>query len=118
MAELAVVRRYARALFDTASGRGSVAQVEADLQTIDQILRTVPHLERVLRAPTIAGVRKKALLQSAFGSRVDPLTARFLDLAIDRKREEILTEIYPEFRRLADAARNVLPVEVAAAVPL
>jgi F-type H+-transporting ATPase subunit delta len=118
MAELAVVRRYARALFDTAQKQGVVDQVEEELKSVDQVLRAVPRLSRVLRAPTIPRPQKQDLLLKAFGSRVGKLTARFLALAIERRREAILVDIYGEFQRLANEARNILPVQVTAAVPL
>jgi F-type H+-transporting ATPase subunit delta len=118
MAELAVVRRYAQALFDSARKQGVVDQVEDELKTVDQTLRAVPRLARVLRAPTIPRAQKKELLQKAFGARVGQLTSRFLALAVERRRETILGEIYGEYQRLANEARNILPVQVTAAVPL
>jgi F-type H+-transporting ATPase subunit delta len=118
MAELAVVRRYATALFDTASKQGVVDQVEEELKAVDQTLRAVPRLSRVLRAPTIPGAQKQELLQKAFGTRVGKLTGRFLALAVERRREGILSDIYSEFQRLANEARNILPVQVTSAVPL
>ncbi|MFN3648804.1 MAG: F0F1 ATP synthase subunit delta [Armatimonadota bacterium] len=118
MAELAAVRRYARALFDTARREGTVDQVEEDLKAVDQVLRAVPRLTRALGAPTLSTARKKALLETAFGPRVSPLTLRFLNLLLDRRREGLVGHIFPEFVRLANEWRNVLPVEVTAAVPL
>jgi F-type H+-transporting ATPase subunit delta len=118
MAELAVVRRYARALFDSAHRAGTVDQIEADLKAVDQVLRTSPRLSRVLRAPTIPTDQKKELLQRLFGSRVSPLAARFLSLVVERRRETILNEVFVEFSRLANEARNILAVQVTAATPL
>jgi len=118
MAELAVVRRYANALFSAASAAGNVDQVENELGAVHQVLRTVPRLQKVLQAPTIAGERKKALLKTAFAGQVGPLTARFLDLVVDRRRESILRDIHTEFHRLANSARNILPVGVISATPL
>ena len=118
MAELAVVRRYARALFDTANRQGQIDQVEEDLKTVDQAMRAAPRLLRALRAPTIPSARKTELVQHAFGARVSPLTQRFLTLLVERRREDVLTDIYPEFQRLANEARSLLPVQVTAALPL
>jgi F-type H+-transporting ATPase subunit delta len=118
MAELAVVRRYARALFDSANRSGGVDQVEEDLKAVDQVLRQVPRLQSVLRAPTITATRKKHLLAHAFGTRVGPLTMRFLTLVVERRRQDVLTDVYAEFLRLANALRNILPVEVTSATPL
>jgi F-type H+-transporting ATPase subunit delta len=118
MAELSVVRRYTRALFAAAGKAGSVDQVEEDLKGVDHILRTVPTLPRALGAPTISAGRKREVVQHAFEGRIAPLTLRFLLLTLDRRREDILKDVYAEFQRLANEARNILPVEVMAAVPL
>lgn len=118
MAELAVARRYVRALFDAASRAGAVDQVEADLKAVDQILKAVPRLARVLHAPTIAGSRKTALLDTAFSGQVSELTLRFLRLLVNRGREDALTELSVEFQTLANEHRGVAPVEVTAAVAL
>jgi len=118
MAELAVVRRYARALFDTAQRAGVVDQVEDDLRGVDRVFHEAPRLPRALGAPTISADRKKDLLRQAFGEAVQPLTLRFLLLTLNRRRQDILGHVYPEYRRLANEARNILPVEVSAAVPL
>ena len=118
MAETAVARRYVRALFDAAIRAQAVDQVEADLKAVDQILRAVPRLARVLHAPTIAGSRKRALLDTAFSGRVGALTLRFLHLVVTRGREDALPELYNEFRALADEHRGLVTVQVTSAVAL
>jgi F-type H+-transporting ATPase subunit delta len=118
MAELSVVRRYARALFDTAQRSGTVEQVQDDLKAVDEVLRSAPRLQRALRAPVIQASRKNELLEHAFGARIGPLTLRFLKLAVQRRREDILSDVYLEFQRLANQARGIQPVDVVAAVPL
>jgi F-type H+-transporting ATPase subunit delta len=118
MAELSTVRRYVHALFNAASKSGQLDQVEEDLRSINQTLVAVPRLETVLRAPTIGGERKKQLLAHTFGNRVSPLTLRFLNLLIDRRRETILHDTYREYVRLANEKRNILLVEVTAATIL
>jgi F-type H+-transporting ATPase subunit delta len=118
MAELAVVRRYARALFGTAQRKDAVDQVEEDLKSVDQVLRQVPLLSRALRAPTIGTARKQELVRRAFATRVGDLSLRFLALVVDRGREDILSDIYAEFQRLANEQRNLLPVQVTSATEL
>jgi F-type H+-transporting ATPase subunit delta len=118
MAELAVVRRYARALFDAADKSNAVDQVEEDLKGVHQVLAASPRLERTLRAPTLSGSRKKGLLATAFQNRVSPLSLRFLALLIDRQREDVLGDIYTEYQRLANERRNIEYVKVTSATPL
>lgn len=118
MTDLTVVRRYAQALFDTAAKAGSVDQVEEDLRALTQTFAITPRLGQVLRAPVIPGERKQQLVQNVFAGRLSPLTLRFLNLVISRRREEILADVYPEFQRLANEARGLMTVEVTSAVPL
>ncbi len=118
MTELSVVRRYAQALFDTAARAGSVDQVEEDLRAMTQVFTSSPRLVQVLRAPVIAGERKQRLVEQLFGTRVSPLTLRFLILVITRRREEILDAVYPEFQRLANEQRGLMTVQVTSATPL
>lgn len=118
MAEIAVVRRYAHALFETANRASAIDLVESDLKTVDEALRQVPRLQRALKAPTISSGKKRELLEQAFGQRVSPLSLRFLGLLVDRRRETVLNDIYEEFRRLANEHRRILPVQVTTAVPM
>ena len=43
---------------------------------------------------------------------------RFFNLILNRRRADVLLDVYPEFHRLANELRNILPVEVTSAVPL
>ncbi|MBI3909923.1 MAG: ATP synthase F1 subunit delta [Armatimonadetes bacterium] len=118
MAQLPVVRRYVQALFDVALRQDLVDQVESDLAAVDALLHQAPRLMRILRAPTIARARKRALLGGVFGVRVTALTLRFMQLLVEKRRETVLEDARAEFRRLAYAHRNLLPVEVTTAIPL
>jgi F-type H+-transporting ATPase subunit delta len=118
MAEAGVVSRYARALFEAAQSQGTVEQVGSDLEGIASIFKESPDLLRVLRAPVIPAERKAQLVRTAFGPRVSDLTLRFLEMVVQKRREEVLPEVPAEFQHLAYAMLNVLPVEVTTAVPL
>ena len=118
MADLAVVRRYTRALFEVAERAGQIETVEEDLKGVDEVLHAVPRLTRALRAPTITTLQKQQLLETAFTGRVEALTLRFLGLVVGRGREEVLGSLYPDFQKLANDWRNLLPVRVQSATPL
>ena len=102
MAEAGIVRRYARALFDVAHQRGAVEPVRGDLEALGTLLQSTPQLGRVLRAPTIPPARKRQLLRTAFGGRVHELTQRFLDMIVEKRREEILGAFYKAMTRAAE----------------
>jgi F-type H+-transporting ATPase subunit delta len=118
MADSAVVRRYARALIDVAEKRGLLEQVGKELDGFQAIMKEQPRFARVLRAPVIAPARKRQLLRATMAGRVSDLTLRFLELLVEKEREEILPEIPDAYRRLAYEIRNIQPVEVTSAVEL
>jgi F-type H+-transporting ATPase subunit delta len=118
MAEGGIVRRYAKALFDVADKQGIVDEIRADLLGLRAVMRASPQLGRVLRAPTIAAEAKRQLVWTAFGGRMNELTLRFLEMAINKEREEILPDVPAAFEHLAYARLNLQPVHVTSAVPL
>lgn len=118
MADLVVVRRYARALFQTAAAAGVVDRVEADLAALDEVFSSESKLLAALRAPTLTAAQKSGMLDRLFGESVQPLTRRFLHLLINKQRETLLPHVPSEFRRLANEARNQAPAMVRSAVPL
>src|SRR5205807_4338709 len=116
MAEHAIVRRYAKALFDVADRQGDVDRVATDLQLFEAVLKRTPRLSRVLRAPTIAAARKRELVRAGFAGSVGDLTLRFLEMVVTKQREAILPGVPAEFARLSYEKRNIMPVEVTSAV--
>lgn len=113
-----LARRYAGALFETARQADVVDRVESDLGMITYSLQTMPRLSEVLNHPLISRARKKGIASDIFRGKVEDVTLRFLDLVIEKRREEILPEVEPEYVRLANEHRGVITVAVTSAVPL
>jgi F-type H+-transporting ATPase subunit delta len=118
MADLLIVRRYARALFEVARKLDHVEAVAADLEGLDAIMAASPRLGRVLRAPTIPAARKRELVDNIFAGRVNELTLRFLRLLVEKKREDVLRDLPAEYRRLSYEMLGIQPVEITSAVEL
>lgn len=116
-----LARRYAGALFETVRQLDVIDvidMVESDLGLINYSLETMPRLVEVLNHPLIPRERKKAIVSEIFKARVHAVTLRFLELVIDKRREGILSDIEPEYVRLANEWRGIVPVIVTSAVPL
>jgi len=113
-----LTRRYAGALFGAAKDADAIDRVESDLGLIAYSLQTMPRLREVLSHPLIPAGRKKEIVAEVFKSRIQDVTRHFLDLLIDKRREEILEEVEREYVRLANEFRGVMPVSGASAVPL
>ena len=118
MRESTVARIYAETLFEVAREQGDVESVAAEVETLRQALRSAPELRRFLESPRIELEEKKAALRRALGGRLAPQTIRFLELVLDRERQEILSEIFDEFGDLIAELRNQQVLRVASAVPL
>ncbi|HZG81147.1 MAG TPA: F0F1 ATP synthase subunit delta [Brevibacillus sp.] len=114
----AVGKRYARALFDVASERGKIDQVEADLVAIVQAVEQSEDLSKIFMHPHIAVPAKKTLIDDLFKSHVEEETFNFLNVLIESGREMQLVEIYRSFVKLANDARGIAEAVVTSAKPL
>ncbi len=116
-----LARRYAGALFQTARQTDVmdvIDKVESDLGLITYSLQAMPQLAETLNHPLIPPARKKAIVSQIFSNKVQDVTLRFLELVIDKRRENVLPDVEPEYVRLANEYRGVVSVIVTSAVPL
>lgn len=119
MLNLAVARRYAQALFDLAREQDQLDQVEQDLQLVVGQIEENPEVGEVLKHRLIAAAVKMDLVRQVFAGRVSPLTLNFLGVVTRRRREFHLTEMFEQYRILANEARGLTEVSLrtAAEVP-
>ena len=115
----ALVRRYAKALFEAAAKADALAPVQADLSAITAAWREHPEFSQLVLNPRLSPARVKALL-TALADRVQAqtLTRHFLNLLLEKRRLEILQELSPHFERLWRQHRGEVDVRVTTAVPV
>jgi len=113
----AIAHRYAQALFDIAV-QENLDRVEAELQELTQCVDQNPEVAHVLYHPHISLTEKKEIMNKIFADQLSVTVRNFLNLLIDRRRQNYLAEITQEFSRLADEARNIVEAQVYSAVPL
>lgn len=113
-----ISKRYARALFELAKGRGVLEQVERDMNFVWAMLQRDERLLKLLSHPMISTHRKVELLHEHFDGSVDGLLMRFIELLVRRGRITQLAHILSIFRDLMDEWRGVLNVEVRSAIEL
>ncbi|MCX8052371.1 MAG: F0F1 ATP synthase subunit delta [Armatimonadetes bacterium] len=118
MVERRIVRRYAKALFEAARKADAVDRVESDLGFVAYTFEIAPSLMKAVRSPLIPRDRKKAVVRELFADKVHELALSFLDLLIDKRREEIALDVQAEYIALADEARGIVKAEVTSAIPL
>jgi len=118
MLDIAVARKYARALFEASTKQGNVERVHADLEAIDALRDEDPSFLGFLVSPEEPNDRKHAFIGAVFEPRVDPLVTGFLRLLVEKGRIVNLPAICVEYRTLSEEARGVLRAEVVTAVSL
>lgn len=118
MANHAVARRYARALFELAQEKGLLDQVEKELEMVAEMIRTNLKLRWVMNDVMTSPEVKSRLIEELFKGKVSDLVLRFLLVVVRKRREAYIPEMYRAYVDLANEARGIVEVEVRSAVPL
>jgi F-type H+-transporting ATPase subunit delta len=115
---MAVVHRvYARALYDAARDKGSVAAVQEELGDFVAAVRDVPELRAILRNPQIDPRAKSAAIEAISGGMHD-VVRNFLKLLAEKGRIAEVEEISRELDRLVAREQGELRVELTTAQEL
>lgn len=118
MIEGRIVRRYATALFSAAQRSGVIDRVESDLGLVSYTLESMPSFMEAMRSPVIARDHKKRILHEIFADKIDEVTLSFLDLLVEKRREEVVLYVEPVYVSLSDEAKGIVKADVTSAVPL
>ena len=112
-----VHRVYARALYDAAKEKGSVAEAQQELSDFAAAVRDVPELRAVLRNPQIDPRAKAAALDAITGG-AHPVVRNFLRLLVEKGRIAEVEEIERELDRLIAREQGQVTVELTTAQEL
>jgi F-type H+-transporting ATPase subunit delta len=109
----AIARRYARALLDIGREEGQVRRVLSEVERFGRLLAEVGDLREVLEAAHVNRRDKQAALEGTVSREgFLSVTRNFLRLLVDKRRMDILPQILPELRRMAEELEGIERVEV------
>ena len=115
----AVAARYANALADVVTARGSALRPQdaaAELRSFETALRGSAELRNALATPAVAGSRKRAVVERiADILRLSRITRNFLFVLIDHRRIASLAEMIQSFETILDERLGFARAEVMAA---
>jgi len=111
----AAAKRYARAVFELATGEGRVDDWETQLGALRQVLSNSQMLD-VLSNPTIPIEQRMELVTSL--KMLDPEASNLARLLIESGRVDEIGGVADEFERLADEAAGRVRAVVTTAVEL
>lgn len=118
MNELSIARRYARALYEQALAEKAVAPLDEDVELIGRALEDSRDLRRLFESPIVPREKKVAVVRGLFGARVQPVMLRFLELLIEKNREQIFPAVVTAYRQQRDREQGITEAEVRVAAPL
>jgi F-type H+-transporting ATPase subunit delta len=119
MRDKVAARRYARALYDATGDalkrKGALAEIEG----LAALLVEVPELGATLANPALKGeARTRLVADVASRLGLQPLTRRFFELLVERRRVNILADVAEVFGALLAEAEGRVHATVVSAGPL
>lgn len=118
MIEKTLARRYAAALLRITDAEKSTEEAEASLLALKEVWNADRGFRSLLSQPQIPRKVKKGILRKIFEGRAKPSFIDFLDLLIDKNRQDLLPDIADSFDALSDASEGVVRVQVRSWRPL
>lgn len=100
--------QYANATIELAAKQKAEKNVLDDLTLINQVISQSRDFEIVLEHPGIKPDEKKKLIVSLFGTKLNDLTQRLIEMLCDRRRLELLFAIEHEYRKLWLEKQNIV----------
>ncbi|BBB91527.1 MAG TPA: ATP synthase F1 subunit delta [Methylomusa anaerophila] len=113
-----LAQRYSQAIYEIASEKNMMDQVEAQLNLVQSAIAGYSDLSTLMYHPQVPAQAKKETVNKIFANELDDFVRNFLFLLIDKRREAALPAIVREYVKLANAARNILEAEVITAKAL
>lgn len=113
-----IARRYAQALLQEAQNHENVDQVDEDVDLIRDSLDDSRELLLVFESPVIPHGKKEAIVIELFKERLQPVTMHFLQLLIEKKREDLFPAVVRAYGELRDKQLGIVEVRVRSAAPL
>jgi F-type H+-transporting ATPase subunit delta len=118
MNESKISVRYAKALFGLTKETGSMDALKSDVEVLYQCIQEIPELQFVIQSPVIRSGEKTRLFKEMFRNSFNPLTLTFINLVLDKHREEYLVGISRYFLDLIKTEQGIQSAGMVTAIPL
>lgn len=110
--------RYAKSLFGLSIERDLLEQSKEDMQYISGICADTKELRLLLKSPIIKTDQKLNIFKKIFYNNISDLSASFIDIITNKKRESLLEGIAKSFITLYRAHKNIESATITTAFPL
>jgi len=110
--------RYAKATLDLAKEKGIADKINEDMILIGKAISESNDLQVMLKSPVIRSSVKRSVLKKIFGSKVNPLTEKVINLLIENGRIELLELVSKEYIIIYDYLKGIETALITTAIPL
>lgn len=100
MSEGKIAVRYAKALFETASEKGALEKVRADLEALQVLDQEVPEFRDLLGSPVLNTEQKHDIFSILLKGKVEELSLKFVFFITENKREAFIPSVCRVFNSL------------------
>lgn len=117
-----IPRRYAKALYETATERGVAAELYKQMSALHAAFEAEPGLGKTIANPFVGAADKAALLETAAGVKPGDKDAStfedFVKLLVSNRRIDMMREMTVAYVDLYRRENDIIRVEVSSAAPL
>jgi len=110
--------RYAKSLIDIAQEQNVLEAVKGDMELIRQICLSNHDFVLMLKSPIVKADKKAAVIQAVLEGKIQPVSAGFINLLINKGREFYLPEIAETFAAQYKELKNIRTVHLTTAVAI
>lgn len=118
MSVFRVARRYAEAAYGLAEEQKVVDAVACDFELIRGTIAGSREFVAFLHSPVVSKEKKRAVLAELFQQRISGFTLSFLNLLVEKGREDVLGDVVGEFFKLRDERMGIVVLDVRAAAEM
>ncbi|MDR2627628.1 MAG: F0F1 ATP synthase subunit delta [Dysgonamonadaceae bacterium] len=102
-----IAKRYAKAIFQYASGHGEESRLREEMQILAQQFTQVPMLGKVLEDPTVEASEKVKPLVVAAGQTVSDACRRTIELVVGNGRSACMNSIARMYDQVYRKEKNI-----------
>ena len=118
MRNIVLIRRYAKAFLEYAIENKMEDRGLADLELLNETLKSHRELRIILSQPFIKKSKKENILKKVFQDKMSDKTLKFIDLMLEKNHPEILSVIVDLYRALYNEYKNIAVVTITTAVEI
>ena len=117
MAKL-VSKTYASALFELALEEQMIDQILAEYEFVANSFDEFPEFFGIINSPKVSADEKIKIIDDTYGKQISVLLINFFKLLIEKKRADVMDDVYGDYKILVEAHKGLVVAKVESVIPL